>query len=145
MQKIQRKSELDKLFVLKDKNLIKVVTGVRRAWKSTLLLQFQELLKAENPNVSLVPINMDLPEFRFLAEKNWKEIYDYIKNLLQENATNYVFIDEVQNIPEFENIDILIFNEKQAIIVENKIFAGDQTEISQTNVEDIASAENIPF
>jgi len=104
VQKIIRKTELDKLFVLKDKNLIKVVTGVRRAGKSTLLLQFQELLKAENPNVSLIAINMDLPEFRFLAEKNWKEIYDYIKTLLQQNVTNYVFIDEVQNVPEFEKL-----------------------------------------
>ena len=49
MQKIIRKTELDKLLVLKDKNLIKVVTGVRRAGKSTLLLQFQDLLKVENP------------------------------------------------------------------------------------------------
>jgi len=49
MQKIKRKTELAKLSVLKDKNLIKVVTGVRRAGKSTLLLQFQEQLKAENP------------------------------------------------------------------------------------------------
>ena len=104
MHKIIRKTELDKLLVLKDKNLIKVVTGVRRAGKSTLLLQFQELLKAENPNVSLISINMDLPEFRFLAEKNWKEIYDYIKNLLQKNVTNYVFIDEIQNLPEFEKL-----------------------------------------
>ena len=104
MRKIIRKTELDKLFILKDKNLIKVVTGVRRAGKSTLLLQFQELLKAENPNVSLIAINMDLPEFRFLAEKNWKEIYDYITTLLQKNVTNYVFIDEIQNIPAFEKL-----------------------------------------
>jgi predicted AAA+ superfamily ATPase len=104
MQKIIRKSELNKLSILKDKNLIKVVTGVRRAGKSTLLLQFQDLLKAENPNVSIISINIDLPEFRFLAEKNWKEIYDYIKKLLKENVTNYVFIDEIQNIPEFEKL-----------------------------------------
>ena len=104
MQKIKRKTELDKLYILKDKNLIKVVTGVRRAGKSTLLLQFQELLQAENSNVSLIAINMDLPEFRFLAEKNWKEIYDYIKTLLQKNVTNYIFIDEIQNIPEFEKL-----------------------------------------
>jgi predicted AAA+ superfamily ATPase len=104
MRKIIRKTELGKLSVLKDKNLIKVVTGVRRAGKSTLLLQFQDLLKAENPNVSIISINIDLPDFRFLAEKNWKEIYDYIKNLLQKNVTNYVFIDEIQNIPEFEKL-----------------------------------------
>jgi len=104
MQKIKRQAELEKLSVLKDKNLIKVVTGVRRAGKSTLLLQFQELLKAENPNVSVISINMDLPEFRFLAEKNWKEIYDYIKNQLQKSVTNYVFIDEIQNVLEFEKL-----------------------------------------
>ena len=52
MQKIKRKTELEKLSVLKDKNLIKVVTGVRRAGKSTLLLQFQEFLKAENMIIS---------------------------------------------------------------------------------------------
>ena len=77
-----------------------MVTGVRRAGKSTLLQQFQELLKVDNPNVSVISINMDLPEFRFLAEKSWKEIYDYIKTLLRETVTNYVFIDEVQNISE---------------------------------------------
>ena len=104
MQKILRKILLDKLLVLKDKNFIKVVTGVRRAGKSTLLLQFQELLKEKNPSVSLISINMDLPEFRFLGEKNWKEIYDYIQSLLRKNETNYVFIDEVQNIPEFEKL-----------------------------------------
>ncbi len=104
MQKIQRINELNKLSALKDRNLIKVVTGVRRCGKSTLLLQFQELLKKENPSVSIISINMDMPEFRFLAEKNWKEIYDYIQNLLKKNKTNYVFIDEVQNIPEFEKL-----------------------------------------
>ena len=71
--KFQEKIELSKLLVLKDKNFIKVITGVRRAGNRTLLQQFQELLKAENPNVSIISINMDLPEFRFLAEKTGKK------------------------------------------------------------------------
>lgn len=104
MPKILRKVLLDKLLVLKDKNFIKVVTGVRRAGKSTLLLQFQELLREKDSRASIISINMDLPEFRFLAEKNWKEIYDYIKTRLHESVTNYVFIDEVQNVPEFEKL-----------------------------------------
>ena len=82
METIVRKHYLDKLSVLKDKNFIKVATGVRRCGKSTLMSQFQELLRHENSNVSIMAINMDMPEFRFLADKNWKEIYDYIiKNL----------------------------------------------------------------
>ena len=104
MRKILRKDLLDKLLVLKDKNFIKVVTGVRRSGKSTLLIQFQELLKEKETNVSIISINMDLPEFRFLSEKNWKEIYDYIKARLRQSVINYVFIDEVQNLPEFEKL-----------------------------------------
>jgi predicted AAA+ superfamily ATPase len=104
MQIIARKRYLDVLRVLKDKNLIKVATGVRRCGKSTLMLQFQNLLRIENDKVSILAINIDVPEFRFLAEKNWKEIYDYIIKHLKKNVTNYVFIDEVQNIPEFEKL-----------------------------------------
>jgi predicted AAA+ superfamily ATPase len=104
MRKILRKDLLDKLLVLKDKNFIKVVTGVRRSGKSTLLIQFQELLKEKETNVSIISINMDLPEFRFLSEKNWEEIYDYIKARLRQSVINYVFIDEVQNLPEFEKL-----------------------------------------
>ncbi len=104
MQAIARKRYLDTLRVLKDKNLIKVATGVRRCGKSTLMAQFQDLLRKENANVSILAINMDMPEFRFLAEKSWKEIYDYIVKRLKKNVTNYVFIDEVQNVPEFEKL-----------------------------------------
>lgn len=67
-------------------------------------MQFQEVLRAENPLVSIVSINLDFPEFRFLAEKNWAAIYDYIQDLLQKGVKNYVFIDEIQNIPEFEKL-----------------------------------------
>ncbi len=104
MTQIIRKTLLDKLAVLKDRNLIKVITGARRVGKSTLLLQFQERLRAENPDVSIVSVNLDLPEFRVLAEKHWKEIYDYILVRTRRDKKNYVFIDEVQNIPEFEKL-----------------------------------------
>ncbi len=104
MQQIVRKQYLDTLRVLKDKNFIKVATGVRRCGKSTLMTQFQDLLQKENSKVSILAINMDMPEFRFLAEKNWKDIYDYIIKHLKKNVRNYVFIDEVQNVPEFEKL-----------------------------------------
>lgn len=104
MKTIIRKNYLNTLSILKDRNLIKVATGVRRCGKSTLMLQFQDLLRTENPNVSILAINMDVPDFRFLAEKNWKEIYDYIVQSLKKGQTNYVFIDEVQNVLEFEKL-----------------------------------------
>ena len=65
MQTIARKQYLDTLSILKDKNLIKVATGVRRSGKSTLITQFQNLLRKENGKVSILAINIDDPEFRF--------------------------------------------------------------------------------
>ena len=104
MQTILRSQYLDVLKVLKDKNLIKVATGVRRCGKSTLMSQFQDVLRAENEAASIIAINIDMPEFRFLAEKSWKEVYDFIIEHLENNVTNYVFIDEVQNVKEFEKL-----------------------------------------
>jgi predicted AAA+ superfamily ATPase len=104
MKIIERKKYLETLSVLKDKNLIKVATGVRRCGKSTLMMQFQDLLRKDNNEIPILAINMDMPDYRFLAEKNWKEIYDYIIKHLKLNTTNYVFIDEIQNVPEFEKL-----------------------------------------
>ncbi len=104
MQTVLRSQYLDVLKVLKDKNLIKVATGVRRCGKSTLMSQFQDVLRAENEAVSIIAINIDMPDFRFLAEKSWKDVYDFIVAHLKNNVTNYVFIDEVQNVKEFEKL-----------------------------------------
>lgn len=104
MQTILRSHYLDVLKVLKGKNLIKVATGVRRCGKSTLMSQFQDVLRAENEAASIISINIDMPDFRFLAEKSWKDVYDYIVERLKNNVTNYVFIDEVQNVKEFEKL-----------------------------------------
>ena len=104
MQTILRSHYLDVLKVLKGKNLIKVATGVRRCGKSTLMSQFQDVLRAENEAASIISINIDMPDFRFLAEKSWKDVYDYIVEQLKNNVTNYVFIDEVQNVKEFEKL-----------------------------------------
>ena len=80
MQAIIRKHYLDKLVILKDKNLIKVATGVRRCGKSTLMAQFQDMLRQENSKSSILAINLDMPEFRLLAEKNYQAMRDiYLK------------------------------------------------------------------
>ena len=104
MQTVLRSQYLNVLKVLKDKNFIKVATGVRRCGKSTLMSQFQDVLRGENESVSIIAINIDMPEFRFLAEKSWKDVYDFIVEHLENNVTNYVFIDEVQNVKEFEKL-----------------------------------------
>jgi predicted AAA+ superfamily ATPase len=84
MKTIARKRYLETLNILKDKNLIKVTTGVRRCGKSTLMTQFQDLLRKDNSKASILAINMDMPDFRFLADKNWNGIYDYIMKHLKK-------------------------------------------------------------
>ncbi len=104
MEGIVRSAYMDKLWVLREQNLIKVVTGVRRCGKSTIMLQFQGKLLADNPNAAVLSINFDIPDYRFLAEKSWKEVYDFIEKSLKPTVKNYIFLDEVQNVPQFEKL-----------------------------------------
>ena len=104
MKNIVRYSYLETLEQLLDHNIIKVITGVRRCGKSTLMLQFQEIIRRKNPEANIVALNLDIPEYRFLAEKSWKEVYDFIAAATVKRVKNYVFLDEVQNVVEFEKL-----------------------------------------
>lgn len=98
-----RKKYIGKLLSYKDKDLIKVVSGLRRSGKSTLLELYQEqLLKAGIGKRQIQFYNFELPE-NFVG-KNWDDIYFDIKKKLQADKPNYVFLDEVQNIPLFEKL-----------------------------------------
>jgi predicted AAA+ superfamily ATPase len=104
MKMIPRKNYLENLRILKDKNFIKVITGVRRCGKSTLMSQFQSLLRKENKDTAILSINFDKPEYRTLAEKDWNVVYTYIQKKIKKNQKNYIFLDEVQNVNEFEKL-----------------------------------------
>jgi uncharacterized protein len=98
-----RKEYIDKLLSYKDKDLIKVVSGLRRSGKSTLLELYREhLLKQGIGKRQMQFYNFELPE-NYLG-KTWSDIYFEIKKKFQTDKTNYVFLDEVQNIPLFEKL-----------------------------------------
>ena len=98
-----RKEYLTKLFAYKDQDLIKVVSGLRRSGKSTLLEIYREQLKAQGiPNEQIQFYNFELPE-NYL-DKSWSDIYFEIKGKLVNDQPNYIFLDEVQNIPQFEKL-----------------------------------------
>jgi predicted AAA+ superfamily ATPase len=98
-----RKEYIGKLLSYKDKDLIKVVSGLRRSGKSTLLELYREqLLKLGIGKRQIQFYNFELPE-NFVG-KNWDGIYFDIKKKLQTDKPNYVFLDEVQNIPLFEKL-----------------------------------------
>ncbi|MDP8162654.1 AAA family ATPase [Pasteurella skyensis] len=98
-----RKEYIDKLLSYKDKDLIKVVSGLRRSGKSTLLELYREqLLKCGTGKRQIQFYNFELPE-NFVG-KSWDDIYFDIKKKLQADKRNYIFLDEVQNIPSFEKL-----------------------------------------
>jgi len=98
-----RKEYIKKLLSYKDKDLIKVVSGLRRSGKSTLLELYREqLLKQGVGKRQIQFYNFELPE-NYL-DKTWSDIYFEIKNKLQADKTNYIFLDEVQNILLFEKL-----------------------------------------
>jgi len=98
-----RKEYIDKLVSYKDKDLIKVVSGLRRSGKSTLLELYRDtLLKIGIGKRQIQSYNFELPE-NFVG-KSWDDIYFEIKKKLQKDKPNYIFLDEVQNIPLFEKL-----------------------------------------
>lgn len=97
---IERTEYLEELKRWKDKDLIKVVTGIRRCGKSTLFEQFIDYLKNNNINdEQIIHINLENADYDF---QNYKELYDYINNKISEKKQYYIFLDEVQNVKEFQ-------------------------------------------
>lgn len=116
MNIIKRIEYLEELKRWKDKDLIKVVTGIRRCGKSTLFDLFIEYLKEEGiDDKHIISINLESLEYDF---SGYKELYDYVVKKIKDDKKYYVFLDEVQNIKEFQkavdglyikkNVDIYI-------------------------------------
>lgn len=98
---IQRKEYLNKLIQWKDEQVIKVVTGIRRCGKSTLLMQYQEYLKTAGIGVDqIIAVNFEELEYEDLCD--YRKLYEYIKEKLLPDKTTYIFLDEIQKVPDFE-------------------------------------------
>ena len=108
---IIREIYLQKLRLLKDQDLIKVVTGVRRCGKSTLLTAFcNELLESGVNSENIVFFNFE--ERENIKFNDWTVLYDKILSKIKPNQKNYVFLDEVQLITDFEKLVDSLFVKK---------------------------------
>ncbi len=100
---VERKEYLERLIQWKDEQVIKVVTGIRRCGKSTLLLQYQEWLKASGvSDEQIVTINFEELEYEELQD--YKKLYAYLKNRLCKGKMTYIFLDEIQKVSAFEKV-----------------------------------------
>ena len=98
---IKREEYLERLRNLKHKKLIKILTGIRRCGKSTVLEMFKnELLKNGVDENQIIFINFE--DLQFSALKDELALYDYIKSQIKDNQKYYLFFDEIQNVANFE-------------------------------------------
>lgn len=98
---VERMEYLESLIQWKEEQVIKVVTGIRRCGKSTLLAQYQEwLLKNGVSKEQIISVNFEELEYEELL--SYKKLYDYLKERLIPGKTTYIFLDEIQKVPFFE-------------------------------------------
>ena len=117
MIRIDRKEYLDFLVKSKDRQIIKVVSGVRRCGKSTLFEIYKDFLiengVAKNQIISINFEDMDYEELT-----DYKKLYEYIKSKMIENKRNYIFLDEIQHVDKFEKVvDSLFIKENTDLYI----------------------------
>ena len=100
---VRRTAYLERLASWKDEQVIKVVTGIRRCGKSTLLKQYQELLREQGVGEEqIISINFEELEYEPLLE--YHALYQYVKERLCPGKMTYIFLDEIQKVDGFQKV-----------------------------------------
>jgi len=117
MIRIDRKEYLDFLVKSKDRQIIKVVSGVRRCGKSTLFEIYKDfLLENGVAKNQIISINFEDMDYEELTD--YKKLYEYIKSKMIEDKRNYIFLDEIQHVDKFEKVvDSLFIKENTDLYI----------------------------
>jgi len=100
---IERKAYLEQLIGFKDKQLIKIITGIRRCGKSTLMEIYQQYLRSNGVSPEqIIFINFEDYDNQGLCDP--KALHTYIKKHIATGKMTYVFLDEIQNVPDFQKV-----------------------------------------
>ena len=112
-----RKDYLDKLIMWKDHEIIKVITGIRRCGKSTLLMQFQDYLRDSGVmDEQIVSINFE--DLKFEALLDYRSLYEYVEDKIITGKKMYIFLDEIQKVSDFEKtVDSLYIKENVDVYI----------------------------
>lgn len=112
----KRKGYIDRIKPFMQKSVVKVLTGQRRVGKSFLLYQLIEEILGKEPDANIIYINLE--DFAFSSLQTAEDLHSYIISHSKEKAKNYIFIDEIQDIPGFEKvIRSLLLNEDNDIYI----------------------------
>ncbi|MFI3169582.1 MAG: ATP-binding protein [Faecalibacterium sp.] len=110
---IKRDDYLAKLVNWKDREVIKVVTGVRRCGKSTLFALYMDYLKSQGVEAQQI-IAINLEDVAFESLRDYKKLYRYIADKMCSGQKNYIFIDEVHRCAQFEKVVDSLFIKENA-------------------------------
>lgn len=108
MEIIKRERYIERLKSLRDKKIIKVITGVRRCGKSTLMALFQQELMQSGMKKRQI-ININFEDYDFLELRNAKVLFEYISHHLSKENRNYVFLDEIQHVENYADVVDALF------------------------------------
>lgn len=103
MKTIRRPEYLNFLLRARDKQIIKVISGIRRCGKSTLLEIYRDHLLSSGTNSEQI-VFINLEDLAFEKLTDYKHLFDYVTERLVPNRMNYVFLDEIQHVDRFEKV-----------------------------------------
>ena len=117
MKRIERHNYLQKLIAFKDKKLIKVITGIRRCGKSTIMEIYRDWLIAHGVMQEQI-IYLNFEDYDYFELRDPRKLYSYVKPLIQEDKMTYIFFDEIQHVTDFPDIrandEVVLFGRQGA-------------------------------
>lgn len=114
---VQRKQYMNKLIKMKDENIIRVITGIRRCGKSTLLQMFQEHLKQNGVGGDQI-VSVNFEDMQYESLLDYRKLYEYVTARLAADKKTYVFLDEIQSVPEFQKaVDSLFIKDNVDVYI----------------------------
>lgn len=103
MLRLERREYLDKLIAFRDKNIIKIITGIRRCGKSTLMEIFQDHLRAQGVQEQQI-ISINFEDFDHRPLRDPARLHTYITEHMVQGAMTYVFLDEIQHVQDWQEV-----------------------------------------
>ena len=112
MKRLERNNYLEKLIAFRDKHIIKIITGIRRCGKSTLMEIYQDALRSRGVvEEQIVAVNFE--DFDFRALRQPEQLHAYIKERITPGKTTYVFLDEIQHVENWPEVIDSLFLRKE--------------------------------
>lgn len=103
MQLIERDYYISKLETWRDKQMVKILTGIRRSGKSTIMILYQQHLIRNGINQNQI-LHLNFEDLSVEPLLDYHKLYEYVTQHLQPEVQNYLFFDEIQAVAQFERV-----------------------------------------